>query len=214
MRLTQRDRIMLVVLAVGIALFAGWWFAIKPASADADAARTDLESVETQLASSRAQLAQTSAARVSRATRSARTARLSKATPPTARVPEALVQLQRLAVRSAVTITAIQGADPVADGSAVGHPFTVELAGSFFAVDDFLYRLQNQVRVDDHGRLRVGGRLFSLQKADIAIDDEGARLGDVTAILNVVAISSGPAPVADATAAAATTSATTGTATP
>jgi hypothetical protein len=213
MRLTQRDRIMLVVLAVGVVLFAGWWFAIKPAGADAEAARTELESVDEQLANSRAQLAQTSAARVSRATRTARTVRLSKATPPSARVPEALVQLQRLAVRSAVTITSIQGADPVVDGSAVGHPLTVELAGSFFAVDDFLYRLQNQVRVDDDGRLRVGGRLFSMEKADIAIDGQGARLGDVTAVLNLVAVSSGPAPVADAAAATATPT-TTGTATP
>ena len=120
------------------------------------------------------------------------------------------MELQRLAVRSSVTITAITGADPVASGVSVDNPITVDLAGSFFAVDDFLYRLQNQVRVDGAGRLRVGGRLFSLQKADISFDEEGARPGDVKAILNLVAISSGPAPVADAAA----TPTPTGTATP
>lgn len=212
MRFTKRDRIMLLVLAAGIVLFGGWWFAVKPAGADAAAARTELESVEAQLAASSAQLAQTSAARVSRATRTARTVRLSKATPPSARVPEAVVQLQRLAVRSAVTITSLQVGDPVADAVAVNHPVTIELAGSFFAVDDFLYRVQHLVRVDGAGRLRVGGRLFSLQTADIAFDQEGARAGDVTAILNLVAVSSGTAPVADA--AATTIPPATGTATP
>jgi hypothetical protein len=210
MRLTQRDRIMLLVLAAGIVLFAGWWFAIKPASADADAARTDLESVQTQLDASRAALAQTSATRVSRATRTAHTVRLSKATPPLARIPEALVQMQRLAVRSGITITTITGGDAVTNGGTVGNPLTVEVAGSFFEVDDFLFRLQNMVKVNGAGKLRVGGRLFALGKADIAFDEEGARPGDVTASLNLVAISSGPAPAADA---AATTTAT-GTATP
>jgi Type II secretion system (T2SS), protein M len=212
MRLTQRDRIMVLVLAAGIVLFAGWWFAIKPAGADAATARTELESVETQLAAARAQLAQTSSTRVSRASRTARTVRLSKATPPGPRIPEALVQLQRLAVRSSVTITTITGGDAVAGATSVGNPLTVELAGSFFAVDDFLYRLQNQVRVDRAGKLHVGGRLFSLQKADIAIDDQGARAGDVIATLNLLAVSSGAAPAADA--AVATTTPATGTATP
>jgi hypothetical protein len=203
---------MVLVLAAGIVLFAGWWFAIKPAGADATAARTELESVETQLAAARAQLAQTSSTRVSRASRTARTVRLSKATPPGARVPEALVQLQRLAVRSSLTITAITGAEAVAGATSVGNPLTVELAGSFFAVDDFLYRLQNQVRVDRAGKLHVGGRLFSLQKTDIAFDEQGARAGDVTATLNLLAVSSAAAPVADA--AVATTPPATGTATP
>jgi hypothetical protein len=211
MRLTQRDRIMLLVLAAGIVLFGGWWFAIKPAGADAKTARTELASVETQLTSARAQLAQTSATRVSRATRTKRTLRLSKATPPAPRVPEAVVELQRLAARSAVSIINLTGAQPVPSGVAVGNPLTVELAGSFFGIDDFLYRLQRQVRVDGTGRLRVGGRLFSLQKADIAFDEEGTRPGDVRATLNLVAISSGPAPVADA---AAATIPATGTATP
>jgi hypothetical protein len=211
MRLTQRDRIMVLVLAAGIVLFAGWWFAIKPAGADAKTARTELESVQTQLASARAQLAQTSTTRVSRATRTARTVRLSKAVPPTPRIPEAVVELQRLAVRSNLTITSITGGDPATVAGIVGSPVTVELAGSFFAVDDFLYRLQNQVRVDGAGVLHVGGRLFGLTKADIAFDEEGARLGDVTATLILVAASSGSAPVADA--AAATTPAT-GTTTP
>jgi len=212
MRLTQRDRIMVLVLAAGIVLFAGWWFAIKPAGADAATARTELESVETQLATARAQLAQTSSTHVSRATRTARTVRLSKATPPAPRIPEAIVQLQRLAVRSSVTIKDITGGEPVPGATSVGNPLSVELAGSFFAVDDFLYRSQNQVRVDRAGKLRVGGRLFSLQKADIAVDDQGARAGDVIATLNLLAVSSGAAPVADA--AAATTTPATGTATP
>ena len=210
MRLTQRDRIMLIVLAAGIVLFAGWWFAIKPAGADAAAARTELESVQAQLAASRAALAQTSATRVSRAKRTARTVRLSKATPPAARIPEALVQLQRLAVRSGITITAITGADAVTNGAIVGNPLTVDVSGSFFEVDDFLYRVQNMVKVNGAGTVRVGGRLFALGKADIGFDEEGARRGDVTATLNLVAISSGPAPAADATA----TPTATGTATP
>ena len=211
MRLTQRDRIMLLVLAAGIVLFAGWWFAIKPAGADAKTARTELESVQSQLASARAELAQTSAARVSRATRTARTLRLSKATPPLPRIPEAVVELQRTAVRSGVTITAITGADEVTVNGVAGNPLTLDVSGSFFEVDDFLYRVENMVRVNGAKKLRVGGRLFALAKADISFDEEGARPGDVTAVLNLIAISSGPT-AADAAAAAAITP--TGTATP
>lgn len=210
MRLSQRDRMMIIVLAAGIVLFAGWWFAIKPAGADADTARTELESVQAQLAASRAALAQTSATRVSPAKRTARTVRLSKATPPAARIPEALVQLQRLAVRSGITITTITGGVAVTNGGIVGNPLTVDVSGSFFEVDDFLYRVQNMVTVSGTGTVRVGGRLFALAKADIGLDEEGARPGDVTATLNLVAISSGPAAAADATL----TPTATGTATP
>jgi Tfp pilus assembly protein PilO len=208
MRLTQRDRIMLLVLAAGIVLFAGWWFAIKPAGADAKTARTELESVQSQLAGARAELAQTSATRVSRATRTARTVRLSKATPPLPRIPEAMVQIQRTAVRSGVTITSITGADATTNGGIVGNPLTLEVSGSFFEVDDFLYRIQNMVKVNG-GKLHVGGRLFALAKADIGFDEEGARPGDVTAVLNLIAISSGPAAVDPAAAITPT-----GTATP
>ena len=59
------------------------------------------------------------------------------------------------------------------------------------------------------GGIHVGGRLFALGKADIGLDEEGARPGDVTAVLNLVAISSGPS-AADAAA----TTTPTGTATP
>ena len=209
MRLTQRDRIMLLVLAAGIVLFAGWWFAIKPAGADAKTARTELESVQSQLAASRAELAQTSAVHVSRASRTARTVRLSKATPPLPRIPEAMVQIQRTAVRSGVTVTAITGGESTTNGGTVGNPLTLDVSGSFFEVNDFLYRIQNMVRVNGAGKLRIGGRLFSLGKADITFDEEGARPGDVTAVLNLIAISSGPAAVDPAA-----TTTPTGTATP
>jgi type IV pilus assembly protein PilO len=208
MRLSQRDRIMLMVLAAGIVLFAGWWFAIKPAKSDAQTARTEMESVESQLANARAELAQTSATRVSRASRTAQTVKLSKATPPAPRIPEALVELQRLAVRSGITITTITGGDATSTGGTSGNPLTLEVKGSFYEVDDFLFRLQNMVRVNSSG-LHVGGRLFSLQKADIGFDEEATRSGDVTATLNVVAISSGPASADDAA-----TITPTGTATP
>ena len=209
MRFSQRDRIMLLVLAAGIVLFAGWWFAIKPAGADAQAARDGLHSVQSQLAGARAELAQTSADHVSRAKRTAITVKLSKATPPAPRIPEAMVELQRTAVRSGVAITAITGGDAVTVSGASGNPLTVEVKGSFFEVNDFLYRIQNLVKVNGGG-LHVGGRLFALGKADIGFDEEGARPGDVTAVLNLVAISSGPS-AADAAAATTTP---TGTATP
>jgi type IV pilus assembly protein PilO len=208
MRLSQRDRIMLLVLAAGIVLFAAWWLAIKPAGADAQAARSDLQSVQSQLAGARAELAQTSSTHVSRAKRTAITVKLSKATPPAPRIPEALVELQRTAVRSRVTITAITGGDAVTISGVSGSPLTVEVDGSFFEVDDFLYRLQNLVKVNGGG-LHVGGRLFALGKADIGFNEEGTRPGDVKAVLNLVAISSGPS-AADAAA----TTTPTGTATP
>lgn len=211
MKLTRRDRMMVAVLGVGLLLFAGWWLAIRPAKDEAAAARTELETVRTGLEASRAQLARAADKPVGRAARTARTVRLSRAAPPTAREPEAIIELQRLAVRSGVELSSIT-TEESADlgGVATGHPLVLGVKGSFFAVDDFLYRLQNQVRTKGPRLVKVTGRLFVVAKAEIVLDeaeDVLTREGDVSATLRLQAISSGSAS-ADAAAAAPTPTAT------
>ncbi len=223
MKVSKRDLILLSVLGV-LALFGGfYWFAVKPAKADLNAQRDQLEQVRSEAGGLRDTLSRLSASKVSASTLTAERLRLSKALPESTETPGIVVQLQRLADRSNVELTSIKTNSFSDYGSIRGTEFEVRVTGRFFDTDDFLYRLHRQVAVDGKDRPVVGGRLFATTSVDLTLDQSATGSSgplqdddEVVATIRIVAFSSVPGGTASASAAdsAAAVSATTaGTAT-
>lgn len=223
MKVSKRDLILLSVLGV-LALFGGfYWFAVKPAKADLNAQRDQLEQVRSEAGGLRDTLSRLSASKVSASTLTAERLRLSKALPESTETPGIVVQLQRLADRSNVELTSIKTNSFSDYGSIRGTEFEVRVTGRFFDTDDFLYRLHRQVAVDGKDRPVVGGRLFATTSVDLTLDQSATGSSgplqdddEVVATIRIVAFSSVPGGTASASAAdsaAAVSATTTGTAT-
>jgi hypothetical protein len=143
--------------------------------------------------------------------RTAERLRLSKALPETTETPGVVVQLQRLADRANVELTAIKTNTYSDYGSIRGTEFEIRVTGRFFDVDDFLYRLHRQVAVNEKDRPIVGGRLFATTSVDLTLQQDGAANGaggapkggdQVVGTIKVVAFSSVPGGAAAGTSVA------------
>jgi hypothetical protein len=211
MKMTKRDQILLAVIGV-IAIVGGfYWFVVKPAKADLGTQRDTLSAVQTEANDLRDTIDRMAATDKGEAKRTAERLRLSKALPETTETPGVVVQLQRLADRANVELTAIKTNAFSDYGSIRGTEFEVQVTGRFFDVDDFLYRLHRQVAVDEKDRPIVGGRLFATTAVDLTLrqDDAGNGAGGapkggdrVLATIKVVAFSSVPGGAAAGTSVA------------
>ena len=214
MKMTKRDQILLAVIGV-IAIVGGfYWFVVKPAKADLGTQKDALAAVQTETNDLRDTLSRMAADETGQAKRTQERLRLSKALPETTETPGVVVQLQRLADKANVQLTAIKTNTFSDYGSIRGTEFEVRVTGRFFDVDDFLYRLHRQVAVDEKDRPIVGGRLFATTSVDLTLQQDGDANGasgapkaddKVLATIKVVAFSSVPGGAAAGTSVAPTT---------
>lgn len=174
MTLTQRDRVLLAVLAVSAVIFATWWFVVRPAHADAAAERESLALVQREIGDIRDTIDRLEADPVSESERTAERLRLAEALPGRRDTPGTVLQLQQLADQANVELTSVR-TNVVEDyGALRGTEYELRVTGRFFEADDFLYRLHNQVAVGDGSRPRVRGRLFSTVSLDINLAEDAA----------------------------------------
>jgi hypothetical protein len=211
---SSRDRVLLVILAV-IGLVGGlYWFVVKPARADADARREELQLVQDQTGVLRDQLTRLQAAQKNAAKQGGEAFRLAKAVPDGAQTPGAIVQLQRLANRSNVDLSVVRTSSTTSMGTYQATQLEVNVTGRFFDVDDFMFRLHHQVTVDQRGTPDVDGRLFAVKSGQITLLDKssgvsGGGADEVEAVLQVLVFSTATTAGTTAATAATTPAATT-----
>ncbi|MDX6554313.1 MAG: hypothetical protein QOD86_508 [Miltoncostaeaceae bacterium] len=197
MKLSKRDRILLGALAALVVLGGGWWFYVKPASAELKTQRAELERVSVERADARDALGRLRADYQSEVKRTAERLRTAKALPDTVGAAGTIVQLERLAERANVELAGIQSNTATVYGGVTGYEYEVKIQGRFFDVDDFLYRMHRQVAVDEDGKPIVGGRLFAITGVDMTPKGDesavGSGSGEILAVLRVVAFSTTPA---------------------
>lgn len=98
-------------------------------------------------------------------------ARLTKAMPDRTNMPGLLLELSRVARETGISFDSITPSEPVPVSGYQKVPVSLVFQGNFFALNDFLYRMRNLVQVRED-RLRVDGRLFTVDAIDFA---EGAK---------------------------------------
>jgi type IV pilus assembly protein PilOP len=119
--------------------------------------------------------------------------RLTKAMPDQTDMPGLLLELARVAHETGISFDSITPAEPVPGTGYQKVPVSLVFQGNFFELSDFLFRLRNLVDVRDN-RLRVDGRLFSIDGIDFAQGTQ--QFPQIQATLNASAFTYGGAPAA------------------
>jgi len=162
----------IAAVAGGLLAFAvlGYLLVISPQKSKAAKLTTDIAAAQTQLQTTIA------ASHVTPQVdpRVDQLFRLTKAMPSTTDMPGILLQLSRVADDTGISFDSITPAAPSSVGSFQEMPVSVAFKGNYYELSDFLFRLNNLVKVHD-GKLDADGRLFAVSGIDFS-ENEGSEL--------------------------------------
>jgi len=198
--MTVRDRMVLVIVAVIVAVAGVWFFVIQPKRDQSSKLATQVTAAQNQLDAARTQIATAEADRSTFARNYAAVAQLGEAVPADDDTASLIFQLQSAAARTGVDFQALvlnasaTGADtPAAAGTssamqavtatlppgvAVGPaglptlPFTFTFQGNFFHLANFFGRLEHFVTATNK-KVAVSGRLMSLNGISLGAGPSG-----------------------------------------
>jgi type IV pilus assembly protein PilO len=199
--LPQRAVIAIVVAAVLLFAFAGWFLVVRPQGGKvADLKRQALD-VQQKIDAYNQQVA---AARSAPKIEVADVYRLAKAMPDKTDMPDLLLELSQLARDTGIRFDSISPQPQVAIGSYSVLPISVTFNGNFYNLADFLYRLRSLVTVHA-GRLDATGRLFAVDT--LTFNESELHFPQIQAslVIDAFVYSAAPAPAPAATPPAATT---------
>jgi Tfp pilus assembly protein PilO len=174
----------LIALAVGGALvytLAVWFLVVAPKRSEAAGVNADIAAAEIRLAQAQATTNHPPKGGASVAD----VFRLAKAMPSSADQPGLVLELDRLARASGVTLGSITPQEPaVGVGGATMIPVAVVVGGSYREITRFLTGTRRLVTVS-RGKLRATGRLFTVQSVELSeSNSEGFPFLDGTITLN------------------------------
>lgn len=197
--MTVRDRRVILVVALIVAVVAVWILVITPKRNQAGKLSGQVKSAQQQLSSARSQIAVAEADRAAYAANYRAVAQLGEAVPADDDTPSLIYQIQSAASRAGVdfrslvlsgsgsaapattagtTSTSATAIASLPPGASVGPaglptlPFTFTFQGSFFHLSNFLGRLEHFVVATNH-RVSVSGRLMSLNGISFAPGPSG-----------------------------------------
>lgn len=200
--MTARDRMVIVVVLVVAAIAGAWLKVVQPKRNQAASLGSQVTAEQSQLASARAQLSQSQAARREFAGEYAEMVRLGEAVPTDDNVPSLIYQIQSAAGQAHVDFRSLQVsaqagvATPAAGASSAsssasqsassqlppgvavgpaGFPaeqFSFSFQGNFFHLSDFFNRLEQFVTVNGD-HISIGGRLITVNAISFAAAPQG-----------------------------------------
>jgi type IV pilus assembly protein PilO len=156
--LPQAAVIGLIVGAVLVVGFAGWFLLVRPQGAKLNDLKRQTADVQLKIDAYNQQVA---AARSAPKIEVADVYRLAKAMPDRTDMPDLVLELSQLARDTGIRFDSISPQTAVALGSYQVLPISVTFNGNFYNLADFLYRLRSLVTVHA-GRLDATGRLFAV----------------------------------------------------
>ena len=159
-------------------LLLGWFMLIGPQRSTAASIVRATQAAEVQIVDAKRPVKIVKPAAVQQpAIRTADLYSIAKAMPPTADMPDLLLELDQVARSAGVTLTSIapNAAAPSTAGAFSLVPINLALSGDFYTLTDLLYRLRSLVTVH-HGTLETAGRLFSVGSVALTPTGVGARL--------------------------------------
>ena len=209
--MTQRDRIMLGVIALVAVLAGSWMLAIKPKRNEASDLAGQAAAAQERRDAATTALASAKQARADYAEAQKTVARVGKAVPADDDIATLVYQLERSAVKAGIdfrTIDLSSGGSPTPAsgagteapaGGVTAVPFEVSFEGGFFDLRRFLTLVKSFTRVDGE-TVDVRGRLLSVDGVSLAASRKG--FPNIKAEIKASAYT---APVPTAAAAAAPT---------
>jgi len=173
-----------VILAVILVLVVvlSWFFVLSPLRGKISDTEQSIEAERDRLAAAQAKLAQAESTRLEGAKNRARLIALAKMVPTAAEVPSLIIQIQDLAEQAGLDFIAVSPREPSgAEGFQV-VPLQVEFRGTFFDLNDFLYRVEHMVA--GPGRL-LAVKDLRLQLGGQSVAGEEAGLGEESPLLDI-----------------------------
>jgi type IV pilus assembly PilO-like protein len=189
---TRTNKILLVVVAFGVAAAAFWFLLLSPKREEITTLDGSIATKQAEVAQAQQQLATYEAARKTYKTNYATLARLGKAVPADDDVRSLMIQIEATADGTGVDFKQIElgtglagssgsepattpegelaaapGAIPVAGGALSAMPFNFQFTGDFFDLSTFFARLEHFVSVNNQ-RLDATGRLLRIEAVSIA----------------------------------------------
>jgi Tfp pilus assembly protein PilO len=195
---------LIVVLAVVLG-FVGRMFLVNPQKDQATALQTQLDDVNTQIAT---RTAQAHSSAKPQPMEVADLFRLSKAIPDREDMPGIILTISQVARSAGISFDTIEPQDITPIGNYRARKLHLTFNGDFYSLSDFLYRLRSLVTVND-GKLDASGRLFTVQNMTFTLGQNQFPniAADIT--LNAYMYGTGVAVAAPATTPPATGTATT-----
>jgi type IV pilus assembly protein PilO len=176
----KRRDLYIVGALVAVLVLAGYWFLVlSPLKAKVTDTQTQIDATQTQLVSLQTQVAQMAQSRDQAKKNQARLLELSKMLPDQDEIPSLLLQIQDLATESGINFMTMTPTKSASGTAAVGAYQTISLAvqftGTFFDVNDFLFRTEQLAAAP--------GRLLSV--ANMAFTPSGTAAVGVSPTLSV-----------------------------
>ena len=188
-KLSKRDSLVLIVFGLVAVLGGLYWFYVKPAKAELSTKTGQVTEAQDNVDQLQSQLNTLTAAAKKPVTRFVGDElRLAKAYPYSTDIPIAILQLEAVAKAAHVKLgdaTPDAGTDYA---GVTGTAFNIAVSGKFFEVQDFIYRLHNQVHLESPGGpLVINGRLLAVTKADLSPESEATDVTGATSVQKVKA---------------------------
>jgi hypothetical protein len=214
--MTNRDRVVLIVISTFAVLAAGWLLLVSPERKRAASLKTQVDAASAQLASSSGELAKARADQARYAAAYASVVSLGKAVPAGQEVPSLIYQLAQASNQKNVDFSSITAGGSGAGGSAAASstpasatsatassgpattaagftqmPFTFVFNGNFEELYHLFQQLNGYTVRTTSGGLRVSGRLLTIQSTKLtplaASASAGVKPGELTGTITATA---------------------------
>jgi len=179
--MTGRDRLVIMVVGVALALVVGWLAFVSPEQKKAAKAHKEVDSASSQLTAAESQLSDARGAQTRYASAYASIVNLGKAVPPGREVPSLIYQLAQASNQRHVEFSSIVSGTTSGSGSGGASsstatslagftqmPFTFVFNGSFFGLYHLFHELDRFTVRRASGELDVRGRLLTIQSVKLA----------------------------------------------
>jgi type IV pilus assembly protein PilO len=184
--MSRRNVYILAVLGLVVVAAAYYLLVLSPLRTSIKDTEASIATEQQTLAANKAKLAQMEQTRQEAAKNQATLMELSKMLPESTEVPSLLLQIQDLATESGIDFMTISPAPPQPSGSVEIVSLALSIQGSFFDINDFLYRAEQMVAGP--------GRLLAVKNISFSLTgDQYAASPDLTSAVTLYAFRRLPA---------------------
>lgn len=182
----RRTIYILAVVALIAVVMAGWFLLISPLRAKIAETNAQVQAQQKNLITARAKLARMEQTRQEAEKNQGRLIELYKMVPSQDELPSLLLQIQDLATESGIEVMSISPSKGSAGGGFQAITLGLQFSGTYFDVNDFIYRIEQLVAGP--------GRLLAVKDVNLALGAsvKAGASPSLTVTMNVQAFKSIP----------------------
>ncbi len=162
--MSRRTLYILAVVGLVVVLAAYYFLILSPLRTQISETDAQIAAEQQTLAQNQAKLAHMEQTKAEAAQNQAYMLELGKMMPETAEIPSLLLQIQDLATESGIDFMTISPSEPKSSGAYEVISLGLSLQGTFFDVNDFLYRAEQMVAGP--------GRLLAVKSVSLSISGD------------------------------------------